>query len=274
MLDQPTRIGVRGLLVAAGAGLIVAACGPSASQTIAPTSAPPTSAPTTAPAAQPAATTQPVPPTAVARPTQPTTTTAAPSAASGASPATQAASTNDVVKLVLDQAATQAKYHAREQLVGRTLASAAVGTSTAVTGSLVLGADGSVKSDQSKIEVDLRQLKSDESRRDNFIQGSTLQTSRFPMATFVPRDAQGLPSPLPTSGEATFQLAGDLTVHGVTRPVIWQVTAQFSTAGVSGNATTNVNISDFGMTPPKAGPVLSIEDGLTLEMVFTANREA
>jgi polyisoprenoid-binding protein YceI len=83
-----------------------------------------------------------------------------------------------------------------------------------------------------------------------------------------------LPTPLPTSGQVAFQLDGDLTVHGVTKPVSWQVTAQFDGSNVSGSATTNVNISDFGMTPPRAGPVLSIQDGLTLELAFNAARDA
>ena len=94
------------------------------------------------------------------------------------------------------------------------------------------------------------------------------------MATFVPTGVQGLPTPLPKSGQAVFQLMGDLTVHGVTKPVTWQVTAQFEDASVSGTATTGVNITDFGMTPPKLGPVLSIEDALNLELAFTANRDA
>ena len=94
------------------------------------------------------------------------------------------------------------------------------------------------------------------------------------MATFIPRQVDGLALPLPSSGEATFQLTGDLTVHGVTRPVTWQVTAQFADSTVSGNATTNVKITDFGMTPPQVGPVLNIEDNLTLELAFTANHDA
>jgi polyisoprenoid-binding protein YceI len=178
------------------------------------------------------------------------------------------------VKLVLDPSASQASYKAREVLVGKTLPSEAVGTAPGVSGSLLLGADGSVAADQSTITVDLTKLKSDEGRRDNFVRSDTLQTSRFPTATFVARETQGLTMPLPTSGEATFQLLGDLTVHGVTRPVTWQVTAQFADTTVSGSATTNVKITDFGMTPPKAGPVLSIEDALGLELVFSANREA
>ncbi|MBV9596547.1 MAG: YceI family protein [Chloroflexi bacterium] len=176
--------------------------------------------------------------------------------------------------LVVDADNSHASYHAHEQLVGRNLPSEAVGTSSSVSGSIVLDRDGSIAADQSQIQVDLRKLKSDESRRDNFIQGNTLQTSRFPMATFVPRQAEGLPSPLPTDGQLTFQLDGDLTVHGVTKPVSWQVNAQFDGASVNGDATTDVNISDFGMTPPKAGPVLSIQDGLTLELAFSAARQA
>ena len=53
-------------------------------------------------------------------------------------------------------------------------------------GSIVFGPDGAIAADQSQIQVDLSKLSSDESRRDNFIKGSTLQTSRFPNATFVP----------------------------------------------------------------------------------------
>jgi polyisoprenoid-binding protein YceI len=134
--------------------------------------------------------------------------------------------------------------------------------------------DGTLLADESKITVDLSSLQSDESRRDSFIKGATLQTSQFPTAVFVPREVQGLPTPLPTSGQATFQLLGDLTVHGVTQPVDWQGTAQFDNASVSGAASTAVKLTQFGMTPPKAGPVLSIEDQLTLELTFTASRQA
>jgi polyisoprenoid-binding protein YceI len=174
--------------------------------------------------------------------------------------------------LVIDPSSSKASYHAHEQLVGRTLPSEAVGTTPGVSGAIAFDTEGNIDATQSKIQADLSKLTSDESRRDNFIKGETLQTGRYPMATFVPREVQGLPSPLPSSGQSTFQLSGDLTVHGVTRPVSWNVNAQFAPDGVTGDATTNVNISDFGMTPPKAGPVLSIQDGLTLEIVFAANR--
>jgi len=273
---------------------VLAACGPSA--TSLPTSAPAVTSTTIAtPAATPAGTL----PNAAARPTQiaeavstatqpasqnsgagasqsATQTAAASASAQNTAVAVQGTVTSaavaDAVRLVVDSSASQASYHAREQLVGKTLPSDAVGTSKSVSGALVLAADGSVLADKSKISVDLSKLQSDESRRDNFVKSDTLQTSRYPMATFVPNAVQGLTMPLPTSGQTTFQLSGDLTVHGVTKPVTWQVTASFAATTISGSATTAIKITDFGMTPPKAGPVLSIEDALTLELAFTAAR--
>lgn len=172
------------------------------------------------------------------------------------------------VRLAVDPDASTASYHAREQLAGRTVFTDAVGSSKGVSGAITLASGGTVISDQSSIVVDLAALQSDESRRDNFIKNNTLQVSQYPRATFVPREAGGLAWPLPTTGDRDFTLTGDLTVHGVTRPVTWQVTAHFGGADVTGTATTNVNISDFGMAPPKVGPVLGIEDGLALQMDF------
>lgn len=176
-------------------------------------------------------------------------------------------------RLTIDPNASSASYHAREQLAGNTIQTDAIGTTKVVSGSITLTGDGAVVADQSQIAVDLSQLQSNESRRDNFIKGNTLQTGQFPQAVFVPRQAPGLPAPLPRAGEAQFQLVGDLTVHGVTKPAQWQVTARFDPADVIGTATTTVNISDFGMTPPKVGPVLGIEDSLVLDVAFTAHRQ-
>ncbi len=165
-------------------------------------------------------------------------------------------------------AGSAARYRAHEQFVGQSLPNEAVGSTSDVSGAIVLDGNSALDSQQSKIVVDLRTLRSDESRRDQYIQANTLETAQFPYAEFVPREVRGSPATLPTSGEATFQLLGDLTVHGVTQPVVWDVTAQFSGADVSGLATTHVNMTDFGMKKPQVARLLSIDDGLTLELQF------
>jgi hypothetical protein len=40
------------------------------------------------------------------------------------------------------------------------------------------------------------------------------------------------------------------------------------------SATTRLTLTDFGMTPPRVGPVLSIEDEARLELDLRLNREA
>ncbi len=177
-------------------------------------------------------------------------------------------------RLALVDGASEARFRAREQLAGQSLFSDAVGATKNVTGQVVLDNAGKIDATQSKVTVDLRTLKSDESRRDNFIQRNPLETTKFPTAEFTPREASGLPSSLPTSGSNTFKLSGDLTVHGAARPVVWDVTAHFAPDAVTGSASTPVTLQDFGMTPPRVPLVLSIEETLKLELDFKTTRSA
>ena len=128
-------------------------------------------------------------------------------------------STTETVRLVLVPEGSEARYRVREQLANQPLPNDAVGATREVSGAIVLAPDGRIVSEESRFEVDLRSLRSDQSRRDNFIQRNTMETSRFPTAVFEPREASGLPWSLPENNEFTFQLTGDLTIHGVTRPV-------------------------------------------------------
>ena len=113
-------------------------------------------------------------------------------------------------------------------------------------------------------------LQSDEPIRDRYIKENTLQVSQFPTVEFVTREVRGLATPLPTGGDVTFQLVGDLTVHGVTRPATWDVRARINDQDATGTASTQVKITDFGMALPRVARVLSLEDTLTLEVDFHA----
>jgi polyisoprenoid-binding protein YceI len=66
----------------------------------------------------------------------------------------------------------------------------------------------------------------------------------------------------------TFQLVGDMTIHSVTRPATWDVTAQVNGQELSGSASTSFTFEDFGMTPPRVPVVLSVEDNIKLEIDF------
>ena len=173
-------------------------------------------------------------------------------------------------RYVVTATGNEARYRVREQLARVDFPSDAVGKTNQVTGAIVIGADGRIVRDGSSVTVDLAAIQSDNQRRDGFVRRNTLQTDSFPKAVFVPTSAQGLPATLPATGEITFQLTGDLTIHGVTRPTTWQVKAARSASGaVTGTATTSFRFGDFNMTIPKVGMVLSVDDNIALEYDFT-----
>lgn len=217
--------------------------------------------------------------TATPAPTVPATTTPLPTEPMATlpvlepTPTVPAASVEGELRLVIASQGNQARFSVREQLVNLTLPNDAVGTTTAVSGAIVILPDGQLAPESSRFVVDLTTLHTDSSRRDGYVQRNTLETGTFPEAVFVPSAATGLPSPLPTSGVVAFQLTGDLTVHGVTRPVTWDVTAQVDGLTLTGTATTSITFTDFGMTLPRVGPVLSVEDLITLGFDFTLTLE-
>lgn len=191
--------------------------------------------------------------------------------APAAQPAAPAA--GDVIRLVVVPEKSQARYRVREQLAGVALPSDAVGATNAFTGTIVGKTDGTILSDQSMFQVDLRTLKSNEGVRDNFIGRSVLETSRYPYATFVPTSAPGLPLSLPQSGDVSFKLIGNLTIRDVTKPVTWDVAGKVSGNTATGTATTTFTFEDFGLTQPHVARVLSIVDSIKLELDLTLQRQ-
>ncbi|MFS8639162.1 MAG: YceI family protein [Gemmatimonadota bacterium] len=177
------------------------------------------------------------------------------------------------VRLVIAPEGNVARYRVREQLARLDFPNDAVGETSSISGALVLDEDGSVVAAESRFEVDLRTLKSDSDRRDNYIRRRTLQTEQYPMAVFVPTAIRGAPSPLPTTGEFSFELDGELTIREVTRPVTWQVTARAIDGGYAGTATTEFTFGTFELEIPRVASVLSIRDNIRLEYDFRLVRD-
>jgi polyisoprenoid-binding protein YceI len=169
---------------------------------------------------------------------------------------------------VLAAEGSEARFIVREQLAGATLPNDAIGSTRAITGAIVLDRSGKVDRAASRIVVALDSLRSDQERRDRYIKRRTLVTDSFPTAEFVPTELQGFPATLPPAGALTFSILGDLTVHGVTRPVRWDVEATVEGGVLSGKATTHVQFGDFGMERPRVAIVLSVVDDIKLEFDF------
>ena len=188
--------------------------------------------------------------------------------AQAAKPASKSASDGAGTTFIVAATNNEARYRVREQLAGFDLPKDAVGATKDVAGRIVIGPDGKVVKESSKVTIELSTLKSDQGRRDNYLRRSTLETSKYPQAQLVPVALEGLLLPIAPGSSQTFSVRGDLTVHGTTHPTTWQVTARGEGNGIVGTATTAFTFKDFGLEQPRVPVVLSVADTIRLEYDF------
>ena len=172
------------------------------------------------------------------------------------------------VRYSLAPAGNVARFVVRERLMVLDAPNDAIGVTRAITGGITLASDGKLDAAASRIVVDLTTLTSDKENRDNWIKSHTLKTDSFPNAVFVPRQLQGIGTALPAAGTVSGRLVGDLTIHGVTRPVTWEVSLTARAGDIAGVATTHIRFEDFGMEQPRLMIVISVIDDVKLQYDF------
>lgn len=133
----------------------------------------------------------------------------------------------------------------------------AVGRTGGVTGSLTIDGGALVAAE---INVDMTTIVSNDSRREGAIRGA-VGASSHPTATFVLVAPVPLPEGLADGEVVSVEAAGDLTVNGVTSPVMFTIDALVRDDGlgvVTGSA--EIVFADFDVTAPSAPIVVSVDD--------------
>ncbi len=116
------------------------------------------------------------------------------------------------------------------------------------------------------IESDLTGLTSNSSGRDSQLKKQGLETGTFPQGIFT------LTSPIivdaiPAGGEVfTTSAFGELTIHGETQPVEIQIEGTVQGARLVIVGSMDIVMSDYGIEPPSAPLVASIEDQGVMEL--------
>ncbi len=173
--------------------------------------------------------------------------------------------------IVPDQ--SQASYEVQEKFMNRDLPNQAIGKTTSINGQVVVDLSGKPTASIPKMEVDLRTLQSDQSRRDQRIHSQWLESDKYPLATFVSTGITGGPDSYTAGQEVTFKLNGNLTIHDTTKPVTFDVKAKLNGDTLTGTATTQVMMVDFGFNPPDIAGMLTVKDGVTITVNFTAKQQ-
>ena len=123
------------------------------------------------------------------------------------------------------------------------------------------------------VTADLRDLKSDDSRRDGAIRNQALESNAFPMATFELTEPLALPEGLAAGDPITVEAEGTLTLHGVTRPVTIPIKAEPRSGGllvVVGSIP--IVFADYDIAQPRSPILVSIEDNGVMELQLFLER--
>ncbi len=158
---------------------------------------------------------------------------------------------------------SQVGYRVKEELFGQS--AEAVGRTTAITGAFTIA--GTTVGD-ANFTVDLTKVTSDRGNRDNQFQGRIMNTASFPDATFKltkPVDLTSLPADLV---EVTVPATGELTMHGTTQPVTFDLKARRNGAKIELNGTIPITFADYGISNPSFGPA-SVGDAGEVEFLLT-----
>ena len=214
--------------------------------------------------------------TATATTAATTTQAASPDDAATASPTSAAATPNagadaaalDGVWTLSEQGESFAGYRVEEELatigykeaVGRT---SGIEASVTITGGELVAAT---------ISVDLRGLRSDDSRRDGALRRQALETDDFPTATFALEGPLAIPAGLAAGEAIAMSASGAFTLHGVTRAVAIPLEAELADGLLVVVGSLPVLFADYDIDQPRSPILVSIEDNGVVEFQLVLAR--
>ena len=175
-----------------------------------------------------------------------------------------------VEKIINIEKGSTARYIVREQLARWVSEKDVSGETQLVEGKIIISSEGKLIAKGSRFVVNVKSLKSDESKRDNYIKNNALESNKFPEAIFEINMMEGLNGPLPTSGEVNLTLIGDMTIHGVTKEISWTLLANIENEDIKGIAKTSIEFDTFDIRKPSLPFILTLDDTLRLELDFIA----
>lgn len=151
----------------------------------------------------------------------------------------------------------------------------AVGQTNQIAGDIIVDFNNPSNSQIGTIRINLRTLATGDFDRDSSIRCCVLLTSRpeYEFTDFVPTTITGLPEQVEIGQIVPFQVTGNMTLRGITRPVTFDVSLTLSsTEEIRGFASSTVNRSDFGILNDSENgfDYHGVEEEISLEFNFVA----
>ena len=100
------------------------------------------------------------------------------------------------------------------------------------------------------ITIPIRSFKFDNSLMEEHFNENYLESEKFPKATFKGKFDAGKTVSATDKGSHTVAVTGDLTIHGVTKPLVTKGTLIISNNGVQAKTKFDVRVADFDIEIP------------------------
>ena len=160
-------------------------------------------------------------------------------------------------------AGSMAGYRVQEVLVGQN--ATAVGRTSKIWGSLAIAGSTVTKA---TFTVDMASVVSDQSERNAHFDGSIMDVSQYPTASLTltaPIDLGSIPA---EGAVAHYNAAGNLDMHGVTKPVSFPVTAERIGSAIDVLADIPITFSEWNIANPSIGGFVTTANTGTLEVLL------
>jgi polyisoprenoid-binding protein YceI len=162
---------------------------------------------------------------------------------------------------------SQTGYRVQEVLVGQN--ATAVGRTSKVWGSLTIKGTSVT---QGTFAVDMASVVSDQSQRNAQFDGRIMDVSQYPTATLVLTSPIALGSIPPVGATKQYPAQGTLTMHGVSRPVKFTVTAERTGSTIDVLADVPITFSEWNIANPSVGGFVTTASNGTLEALLNLTR--
>lgn len=195
--------------------------------------------------------------------------TAAPADATAPTAAASASAPAGELRFQIVPDQSEVRFKLTEELRGAP--TNVVGKSNQVAGELAIVPDDLSKVQVGTIQINARTLETDSTQRNRAIRNFILNTDSYEFITFKPSSISGLEGAAALGQEYSFDIAGDLTIRDVTKPVVFKATVKPESAEkLSGTASTVIKRGDYNLTIPSVPFVANVAEDVTLEIDFVA----
>ncbi|MBX4209093.1 YceI family protein [Candidatus Parcubacteria bacterium] len=168
----------------------------------------------------------------------------------------------------ISQASSKVEFQIHETLYGKP--KLVIGTTSQISGDIAVSGS---KIDIGTIKIDARTLKTDSSSRDGAIDRLILNAGKEgnEYIVFKPTSADLAGAGAPGK-QVSFNVTGDLTISGVTKPATFMVTATIAGDKISGTASTTVKRSDYGLKIPSFSFIADVGDQFSVSADIVADK--